>query len=121
MKTWHGTTTGLMIASFIFASAVWMFGVGYWTCQYGPGDFWKVGLSMIIISFPIGIVAVVAMVKFSISINIMTDYGVPVYIAGQYIKKIVNQTTSFAVTTLQGMIEKEMKDQVIKVVKKEKV
>ena len=79
------------------------------------------GLMVILIAFPMAIVSSFMTHRFIHSINKLTDYGTPIYKAAEHIKTIVNQVNVYGVESLQGLIEKSMKDELTKIVKKEKL
>jgi hypothetical protein len=118
-KTKHGLPVVLMISSFFLMLAVCMFILGYIMIQRGTKEFQVYGMTFVLLSFPLGIGSTAAICRFCHLINMLTDYGTPVFKAAQYIKEIVNRTNVHAVDSLHGLIESNIKEQLSKILKEE--
>jgi hypothetical protein len=68
----------------------------------------------------ISIISVVAITKCKFELNRYIEYGKPVYLAAGHIKEIINKVNVYGINSLQEIIEKAMKDELMKVVKKER-
>lgn len=120
MKTKHGTITGLMIASFVFALSICLFCFGYILSQSLVKGNREQGLLLVIASFPIGLISSVFMMKCRVQLKLLVDFGTPVFKASHHIKEIIRQVNIYGIDSLKRIVEKTMKDEIQKAVKGEK-
>jgi hypothetical protein len=115
----HRPTTALMLCSFVLMGAICFFIFGFMLSMSAIEKNKTDGLIIIVISFVIGLISAVGVMKYKAKINTIIQYGAPVYNAAEKIKEIVHQVNVYGVGELQEFIEKIMKDEFVKIRKKE--
>ena len=74
-------------------------------------------MTVAIISFISAIVSSIFVTKCKSRIDILIDYGNPIYHAAEHIKEIIHQMNVYGVDSMKGLIEKSMKNKLAEIVK----
>lgn len=110
----------LMISVFILALSLCAFFYGYQLCISYIKESQEIGLVTFIIAFFSAIISSIFIARCKIKLDILIDYGIPVYYAAEHVKEIIHNTNKNGINELKGIIEKSMKDQLKDIVKKGK-
>lgn len=119
MKIRNGLTTGLILSSFILAFSICGFFFGYQLCGSYVKESRNIGLIIFVGAFFSAIISIIFIVKCKIKLDILIDYGNPVYLAADKIKEIIHQVNVYGIENLSHIIESAMKDKIIDAAKDE--
>ena len=108
MKRKNRLTLLLILSSFIFSGSLCLFVFGYILSINN-----NFGLKLIFISFVTGLISAFFIVKYKSRIDIIIEYGKPVFIAAEHIKSIVEAVNIFGVEQLHDLIESSMKGELM--------
>jgi len=114
MKLKNGLTAGLIIASFIFAVSICAAFLGYRLVESTVHKSKEIGLIVFLTSFLCSGLSIGFIVKCKIKIDILIEYGNPVFTAAEQIKEVVHSVNVYGIDQLKNIIEEISKTQIIK-------
>ncbi len=120
MKTQNNLTVGLIISTFILSFSLCGFIWGYQLCISHIPKSQQIGLITFIVTFFSSLIAVIFIVRCKHKLDILCEYGKPVYLAAQGVKKVIHRVNTEAVNELNPSIEKVMKQKLTEVKKSKK-
>ena len=118
MKLKNGLTAVLIISSFVLAIAICGSILGYSLIGSGVKESRNLGLYVFVIAFVCAIISTAFIVQCKIKIDILVEYGNPVYTAAEHIKEVVHSVNVYGIDQLKDIIEKSSKTQIIKSIQK---
>lgn len=106
-------TTAFMLACFVLILSICFFIFGFQLSYYGN----VIGLLILSISFFTGIISTYCVAKWKTKLNIIIEYGTPVWNSAEHIKTIITQANQYGVKSLQTLVKKTIEKELEKVIK----
>jgi len=118
MKLKNGLTAGLIIATFILTICICGSILGYSLIKSNVRKSQEVGLWVFVIAFLFSIISTGYIIKCKMKIDILIEYGNPVFVAAEHIKEVVHSVNVYGIDQLKEIIEKISKKEIIKSIQK---